>query len=306
MILNSTTDSLEAVLSGTVLSNQLQFISSFNIISNSGLTPSNLNGTTNNLTPVSIISSPLSNQQNQLRFCSIYNSDSTGQTLTVQFNNNGTRRIVYSVPLRPGESVQYTNNNGWQTYDENGLLKVVGMSQNPSSIRMQEYFSSTGTSQTLICTTGTDFAFYLGKADRTLRQVTVQLNVTTAIGATITYAEAAIYKGTTTIGSGVTATLCGWKESSGSTGQSNFGSIGVKQIPIQVTGITAGDDLWFVIGTVTSGTNLAIRGGMPDELGAGFIQTATGSLRPSTNNSITFTKQSTTNNGWIAWQGFQW
>jgi len=305
MILNSTTDSLEIVLSGTTTTNPVDFVSSYNVIYSSGITPSRNTGSISNSTPVNVIPSPSANQQNQLRFCSIFNKDTSGVTISVNFNDNGTKRIVFTSGLYPGDSIQYNPNNGWQCYNYNGLLKVSGVVQTPTSIRSLEYFNAINASTTLTLTTGSDFAFYLGKADRPYNQVTIQYQVTTAIGATITYAELAIYKGIMPIGSGLTSNqLCGWVDVSGAN-QYSLGSTGVKTCPITVTGVTTGDDIWAVFGSVTSGTNAAIRAGVVDDIGAGFIQTATGSLRPSTNNSISFTKQTAQNNAWLAWQGFQ-
>lgn len=305
MILNSTTDSLQVVLSSTTVTNSFDVFAAYNIISSTGLTPSRTATTISNLTPVNIIPSPNANEQNQLRFCSIFNKDITGATATVHFNDNGTKRIIFSASLFPGDSIQYNPNNGWQCYNFNGLLKVAGATQNPSSIRILEYFNAINASTTLTLTSGSDFAFYLGKADRAYNQVTIQWQATTAIGATVSYAELAIYKGIPLIGSGLTGTLCGWRDISGNN-QSGLGGTGVKTSPVNVSGITAGDDIWAVFGTSTTGTNAAIRAGVVDDIGAGFIQTATGSLRPSTNTTITFTKQTAQNNGWIAWQGFQW
>lgn len=304
MILNSTTDNLQVVLSGSVATRQLHFVSSYNILTSTGVTPSKSVGTTNNITPANLIPAPSSNQQHQLRFCSIYNVDTTASTVTVQFNDNGTSRVLYSAPLTSGESIQYNPNNGWQTYNYNGLQKVSGISMNPSSSRMLEYFNAINATTVLTLASGTDYAFYLGKADRAYSQVTIMCNVTTAIGATITYAEVAIYKGTPLIGSAATVYMCGWRECSGTTGQSNLGATGVKQIPIITTGITAGDDLWVVYGTQTSGTACVIRAGLVDDIGAGFIQTGTG--RPSNTPILVLTKQTAQNNAWIAWQGFQW
>jgi len=80
----------------------------------------------------------------------------------------------------------------------------------------------------------------------------------------------------------------------------------VKNSAVNVSNISPGDDLWAVFGSVTSGTNMIISSGIPDTIGAGVMRTATGSLRPSTNSTITFTANTTTNTAWLAWQGFQW
>lgn len=303
MILNSTTDALQVVLSSTTTTNAFDVFASYNVITTTGLTPSKTATTVSNLTPVNIIPSPNANEQNQLRFCSIFNKDTTGATATVHFSDNGTRRVIFSASLFPGDSIQYNPNNGWQCYNFNGLLKVAGVTQNPAAIRSLEYFNAINATTVMTLSNNVNFAFYLGKADRAYNQVSIQWQATTAIGATVSYAELAIYKGIPLIGSGLTGTLCGWRDISGNN-QSGLGGTGVKTSPVNVSGITAGDDIWAVFGTSTTGTNAAIRAGVVDDIGAGFIQT--GSSRPSITTSITFTKSTTISNAWLAWQGFQW
>lgn len=304
MILYSTTDSLQVVLSSNTTSTAWDYVSAYNVFTATGVTPNKQVGLFSGLTPVSIIASPNNNEQNQLKFCSLFNKDTSGNTVTVHFNDGSNKRVIFSASLQPGDSVQYSPNNGWQTYNFNGLLKVAGMSQNPASVRMLEYFNAINATTVLTVASATNYAFYLGKADRAYNQVTIQWQVTTALGATITYADVAIYKGTPLIGSGFTGTLCGWREASGAT-QSGYGSTGVKTTPIITSGITAGDDIWVVFANQTSGTNAVIRAGLVDDIGAGFIQTATGA-RPVNAPTAVFTKQVAQNNAWVAWQGFQW
>ncbi len=47
---------------------------------------------------------------------------------------------------------------------------------------------------------------------------------------------------------------------------------------------------------------MVIRAGVADDVSTGFIQTVTGSVRPSTNTTITFVVQAATARGWIGWQ----
>jgi hypothetical protein len=307
MILTSTSEILQVVLSNTVATRQMDFYCSYNNITSTTLTPVKNQGTTNNSTVVTLMPVPGSNQQNQLRHLSVYNCDTSGNTVTIQFSGASGVRRVLTTYLFVGESIQFTPSNGWQSLTHNGIVKTYNTAQNPSPIKTPAYFSAVSGGLGSNITSGTAYAVYLGKADRPYTQVTIQPNVTTVLGATITFAEAAIYKGYPTIGSNLTLTFCGFRDCSGSN-QSGFGGTAIsKTIPIIVSGITTGDDIWAVISTVTSGTNLAIRGVNYDLLGSGFFQSATGSIRPSTATTISFTTVTTdTRTPYIPWQGFQW
>jgi hypothetical protein len=211
--------------------------------------------------------------------------------------------------LIQNESIQYNPNSGWQTFDENGILKVLGSTNNPPSLRIPPFFSTTADTNnigltTLTVTSGTDFAYYLGKADRAYTSINLRYNVQTGLGATITYSELAIYKGYPTIGSATTTntlTRCGYTDTS-----AIFNSTGTKNTSVTVTGVTINDDIWVVFGTSTSGTNLVIAGGIFDDTYNGFIGTVAGSLRPSTNSTLTITKQYSTPTPLVIWQASQW
>ena len=303
----SSTEVIQAKLGLAITTRQLDIYASYNDITTTGLTPTKNVVSTNNTNPVTLLPAALPNEQNQLRYCSIYNDDSADNTVTIQLSGTSGTRTIFSSYLFVGDYIQYTPTNGWQVYNYNGILKNYGLSQSPTPTRSLPYFNAINTSTSLTLTSGSDFAFYLGKADRSYNQVSVMYNVSTALGATITWAELAIYKGYPTIGSNtLTLTRCGFKDCNFSTGQSGFAALGVKNSAVNVSGISQGDDLWAVFGNVTSGTNMAITAGIPDNIGAGFMRTATGSLRPSTNSTITFTSNTTSNAAWLSWQGFQW
>jgi len=306
MIINSTSEIIQVFLSGSVTTRNIDYFSSYNIISSTGLTPSNIFGDISGPTVSTLLPTPNSNEQNQLRHCVIYNNDTSGNTAVVQYSGSSGTRILFSSYLFVGDSIQYTINDGWQVYNHNGIIKNYGTTLNPSSVRMPEYFNAVNATTTRTLTSGTNFAYYLGSCDRPYTQITILYQITTALGATITYGELAIYKGYPSIGSStLTLTRCGFKTCTGAT-QDSFGSTGVKTTPILVTGLTIGDDIYAVFGTVTNGTNAVIRAGVVDNLGSGFILTNTGSNRPSTNQTLTFTTQTAQEIGFLAWQGFQW
>ncbi len=303
MVLDATTDTIELDLSANVATRQLEFYTSYNIVTSTSLTPAKQFGSSNNTTAVTILSAPSASQQHQLRFLSIYNCDTTSANVTIQLNNNGTLRTLISVTLMVGEYIHYTYAKGWQVFNHNGILKTINTAMNPSSTRAPAFFNAINTTTLLTLTNNTTYAVYLGTADRPYNQVTLAVSVSTQLAGAVTYCEAAIYKGYPTIGSNCTLTRCGFTDVS--VGNNiGFNATGGKTIPVITTDIYAGDDLWAVFASSVATTAPVLRAGLADNIGAGMIQSTT-SAQPSANSSISFTLQAATNIIWVTWQGFQ-
>jgi hypothetical protein len=309
MLLDTTTDSIEVRLAAAHTTRALQFFASYHIIDSTNVTftPTKNFGSTNGTTAVTMVPAPTSGRINQLRSCSVYNCDSVDHTVTIQVNSSSNLRTVYSVIIKVGEQIQFTLYEGWKIFNVDGILKtsnsVIGGPAVKQSIIPNFQGTAGGTSQT----SGTDFAYYLGKADRSYDSVTVQINVTSAVVGAITWAEAAIYKGYPSIGSNVTLTRCGFVDVSTGTNH-GVNATGNKTIVIPITdkNLFFGDDIWFVFGCVVATTGPAFKHiGYADNIGSGIIQSATGSLRPSTNSSISFTLSTTILTIFAAWYGAQ-
>jgi len=264
MIIDSTTDSINVLLSGNVITSQLDIISSYNTITTTSLTPGKFQGTTNNLTPVTIVPSPGVNQQNQLRFCSIYNNDSTNATVTIQYSGNAGQSIIFISSIDAGDSIQFTHDKGWGTYGAEGEQRVLGMNDAPGELRFPINLKPINLTDILTLASGTDYGFHLGEADRAYSKVSIRYNVV-----------------------------------------SNINTTGNKTTTINVTGITENDDLFVVFGTVHTGT-FTLRAGLVDSLESGGAGSVAGSLRPSTNSSLTLNTSGVLNIPWIAYQPSQW
>lgn len=300
MVLDSTTESINIVLSGAVSSNQLQFYASYNTITSTSITPTKNQGTTNSAVPVSLVPPPSSGQQNQLRSCSVYNADVSPATVVITYSGSSGSAVVFSAAIDVDETIQYSFDNGWQVFNSSGQLKMLGMYEGPSALRFSPALKPANATTILTCASGTDYGQYIGRADRSLSTIKLAYRVVGS-PSPITWAEAAIYRTKVSIASATTVTtLCGFADISGT-----IGSTGQKTTTIPVTGINQGDDLFVVFGSVHTGT-YTLRGGLTDDIGAGNIGTATGSLRPSINNTLTFTTQTATTMVWIAWQPSQW
>jgi len=283
MLLTATTDKIEIVLGANVTSRQLEFISSYNDNTTASVTPSRTVSVTNNTTAVDLVPAPSSGVSRQLRWASIYNSDSAPSTVTIRINYNGTTRIVLVTTLQIGEYIQYTHRTGWKVFDCNGSLKTTDYFSDNTNTWLAEYNLTAGTISGLSLGT-TTYCVYLGRATGAYRYVCLGYRITTA-AATVTWAELAVYKGRPSIGLGANLTRCGvydaaslWTRSA----NTNYTTA------IPVTGINAGDDIWAVIGN-SAVTSINIPGtSIQDNISAGFLQTAA-SNRPSLSPTLTGT-----------------
>ncbi len=299
MILDATTDALEIVLD-KVVTTELNFVTYYTDYTSTTITPTASYGVTNSTSSVNLVPSPLASHQHQLKYCAINNIGSQDVGTKIRFNNNGSYRNLSYVFLRASESIQYTEENGWRVYDVNGSEKASGYCDIPGSINMPEWFGAAGVATTQALTNGTAFCTYLGKADRPYSSVKLQYRVTTGLGATVSWAEAAIYKGNPTLSSGSIMTRLGYTNTSGV-----WNGTGVKTTTIPMTGSVAiGDNLWAVFSNSTTGTVTSFRAGLADTGSAGFLQTSA-SCQPSTstNTTITGTVDANTPMLWITWQG---
>ena len=300
MIIDSTTDAINIFLSGNVQTSQLDVCSAYNIITSTSLTPAKIQNTTNNLTPINILPPPSASQQNQLRFCSIYNADTTNASVTIEYTGNTGRSIIFLSSIDPGDSIQYTQNRGWRTFGAMGQERILGMNDSPGELRLPPNLKPVNVTDILTCASGTDYGFYLGKADRPYSNIKVRYNVVGNPTPT-TYAEIAIYKTFIKLASATTVVdFCGFADVS-----AVINTTGNKTTTINVTGITENDDLFVVFGTVHTGT-FTLRSGIPDVISTGSVGSVAGSLRPSTNTSLTLTTSAAINHAWVAWQGSQW
>lgn len=120
IILDTDLKSLEVVLGGAVLLEELDIVAAYVDIGSSsqGVNAVAANDlVTNGATPVEAIPAPDSTESRQVKSLTIYNADSQANTVTVQYNNNATIRIIIVKALAPGETLQYTDGIGWEVLE---------------------------------------------------------------------------------------------------------------------------------------------------------------------------------------------
>lgn len=299
LILDATTDNVQAVLGGSVATNQAQCVSTWRDIKSDGtFTPGRTVVNTNNTTDVNIVPAPGASTQRVVDTVSIYNNDTAAVTVTVKFDANGTEYIYRKVTLQAGESLEYQEGAGWNVIAASGVRRTqVILPSVCSSLMTAPHFSTANLTTAKTITSGSSFALYFGRAPRSLSSVQIRLRVTTAM-ATITWGEVALAKGTPNLGGNPTLTVVGYADVS-----ATYNSTGQKSTTINVSSgqaVNEGDDLWILVGNSAT-TALQIRAqSIADDTQAGFQASA--AQRPSliVGTPTAFTIEgATTVAGWI-------
>lgn len=243
MFLVSTSHKLELVLSGAITTNQLHFYVSYSDHTTSSFTPGATSGTSNNTTPVDLVSAPAAATQRQINYISIYNNDTTSATVTVRNDDGTNERILIKITLQTNETLEYHYENGWMVIN-NGVVKnrtITHLIGRPVSI---PHTCHTGTiSATTSIVSGFTIAMYLGRAPKVFSSCSIQYRVTTG-GASVTWAEIAIGKGSlSSLSSGISLDVIGYTDVA-----TEITSIATHTTAITISDFVAGDDLWFMYG----------------------------------------------------------
>lgn len=274
MILADTNDLIEIVSDATATTNELQWSSYYADHTTTTLTPAASNGLTNGTTPVTLVGSPAASTQRQVKFVSIFNNDTVVHLITVRFDDGTNERILCRILLQVGETLQWTQEYGWRVIDPYGIRKEGTVLSIPKAAVYQNVgFNAANITGTRTITSTNTMAQYLGKAEYAYTSCQLRYRITTA-AATITWAEVAIASGTFNLGGNQTLTTRGFTDVSGS-----INSTGLKQTTVALTGVTAGMDLYALIGNQAV-TAAVVRAGLGDDITTGFASAAV--ARPST------------------------
>jgi hypothetical protein len=250
MTITNTNEVIELILGGNVVTSQASFLSAYNEISSSGMTPYETNGVSNNTTAVTIMGSPSSGNQRQLREVNIRNNDTASITLTIRYNNTTNTRTIYRVVLQPNETLLYTQDNGWYVYDVNGMKKLSTTHVvQTANLKMPDlFFGTTGSTTTL---SNNNYAIIsLGKADKSYTQITFNYRISTAaVG--VTWSELAVYRVAQPMGIGTQQAMyrLGFTDTS-----SIWTSTGAIKTSVTVSNVKKGDDLYVVLASQVTTT----------------------------------------------------
>lgn len=119
----NTTDKIQIVLGATVTTNQSKAFASYRDIDSTTFTPGRSYVTTNNTTQVDLVSAPSSGYQRIIEHIIFRNEDTVSVVVSVIYDANGTDYIIFKATLLTGETLTYTDGEGWATLDANGNTK---------------------------------------------------------------------------------------------------------------------------------------------------------------------------------------
>jgi len=123
MFLDATTKSIEVVLGGAVTANQLPITSHYVDVTTTANTAAESDTATNNTSTVTIVAAPSASTVRQVKRIAVYNADTAAATITVRLNNNSTLRILVKITLAVGDTLMYSDVEGWKVIDSSGQLK---------------------------------------------------------------------------------------------------------------------------------------------------------------------------------------
>lgn len=113
MVIDSTSKSIEVLLSSSPLSNQAMVYSAWADNTTTSFTPGETDILSNGTTAVSAVPSPASSTQRHVKYLNIYNNDTAVVTAIVRFNNSGNLRILAQASIQPGQNLQWTPDQGF-------------------------------------------------------------------------------------------------------------------------------------------------------------------------------------------------
>lgn len=121
ILLDATTHTLEATTSAAVSTN---YVISYADITTSTFLPASSQGNITTATTTTVVAAPGASTQRQIKLASFYNNGSASQTVTVKKDVSGTEYIIISAVIAAGETLQYTDGNGWEVLDRAGRVRT--------------------------------------------------------------------------------------------------------------------------------------------------------------------------------------
>lgn len=127
IILDTTSRTLEAVMLAAVTTTAPDFVVSWaDHVPTYGYLSGASSGALNGTTAVAIVGAPAASAQRQVKTISLFNRDSVAVTIRVRYDVSGVESWIYSVALDPNWLALYTDEDGWQVYDTDGVRQGGG------------------------------------------------------------------------------------------------------------------------------------------------------------------------------------
>ena len=129
LILDSTSKSIQAVMSGTPTTTNPGFITAYSDNTGTTFTEGASDGALNGASVVTLVSAPAASTRRIIKTINIENCDTAAVTITLYYNNSSTLRIIAKVTLQVGDT--WTTDG---TFDTTGALKSTVGTVNLSNV----------------------------------------------------------------------------------------------------------------------------------------------------------------------------
>jgi hypothetical protein len=123
MLRINSTGKIQVVLGGNVTANQLHCYSTWKDYTDTTCVEGNNPVLTNNTTDVDLVPSPSSGTIREIDYISVYNKDTSNQTVTLKHDVSGTEVILTSVILGTLERLEYNDKTGIICFTSSGAIK---------------------------------------------------------------------------------------------------------------------------------------------------------------------------------------
>lgn len=124
IILSNTTDKIRVKLSGTVSTSELDCYASYRDTTSTTIESGRNVITTNGVTEVDLVDSPISLTQRVVDYLSVYNKDTNSAFVTIEFYDNGSIYEICKINLKTTERLEYQEGNGFRISSTNGSIKI--------------------------------------------------------------------------------------------------------------------------------------------------------------------------------------
>jgi hypothetical protein len=138
-------------------------------------------------------------------------------------------------------------------------------------LRKPAFFDAANLTTVTAFATNTSYFVYLGRVMTAITTIDVLTRVTT-LAATITWAEVGVFKGAPVVNGNASLTRLGFTNVA-----ATFNSTGIKKTTVSLSEVTPGDELWLAFGSQAT-TPFQLRGGLADDIQAGWYQTFAGRI----------------------------
>ena len=123
IVLDATTKAVEVVLSAAKGANDMGASASYADTSAITFTPGSSQASTNGTSVVTLVTAPASGYQRVVKALTVYNQDTSSNTVTVRINSNGTLYNQTVVNLAVGDTLEYSETFGWKVLATTGYIK---------------------------------------------------------------------------------------------------------------------------------------------------------------------------------------